>query len=99
MEKVWIRYEKRVHGHPKETYFLFDKEDSENEKSVEYYFEYEWPNKLIGGENAGYEHEWEVVDAPPIEWLERDKNYADTRAKEARVYAEFIEKELIRVKI
>jgi hypothetical protein len=98
-KKVWVRYEKRVHGHPSVTYFLFDKDKYDDEDTLEYYFENHWPSKLPGGENAGYEHECEMVDHPPIDWLERDKKYADRKAEEARVYAEFIEKELIRVKI
>ena len=94
--KVWIRYEKRVHGHPSVTYFLFDKDKYDDEDTLEYYFENHWPSKLPGGENAGYEHECEMVDHPPIDWLELDKKYADRTAEEARVYAEFIEKEILR---
>lgn len=96
--KVWVRYEKRVHGHPSETYFLFDKDKYDDKKTLEYYFENEWPNKLRGGENAGYSHECEIVDAPPVEWLERNSRYAETAAKEAIEYSKFLSKELLRVK-
>lgn len=97
-DKVWIRYEKRVHGYPKETYFLFDKEMAEDEETVDYYFENEWPRKLIGGENAGFYHEWEVVDAPPVEWLESASKRAESALTEAMEYNQFLTKELLRVK-
>lgn len=96
--KVWIKYVKRVHGYPSETYFLFDKEKAENEKTVEYYFEEEWPSKLPGGENSGYSHDWEVVDAPPIEMLESMSKRASDAVVDAIVYNEFLSKELNRVK-
>jgi len=96
--KVWIKYVKRVHGHPSETYFLFDKETAENKRSVEYYFEYEWPSKLPGGENSGYEHEWEVVDAPPVEMLEGMSKRAKDEVDYAIKYDYFLKKELERVK-
>ena len=96
--KVWVRYEKRVHGHPSETYFLFDKDKYDDKKTLEYYFENEWPDKLPGGENAGYSHECEIVDHPPIKWIERNVRYAEEKAKEACAYSEFLSKELLRIK-
>lgn len=97
MKKVWIRYEKRIHGHPKETYFLFDKEDAENEETANYYFENQWPSKLVGGENAGFYHEWEIVDHPPIDWLESAYKRANNAVVDAIVYDEFLSKEILRV--
>jgi len=96
--KVWVRYEKRVHGHPSETYFLFDKDKYDDKKTLEYYFENEWPNKLVGGENAGFYHEWEIVDHPPVEWLEKAYVRASVEILEAQKYAEFLSEEIIRTK-
>lgn len=97
-DKVWVRYEKRVHGHPRETYFLVDKEIVEDENEVEYYFEHEWPKKLIGGENAGFWHEWEIVDHPPVDWMEREAKRAEDSVKKALEYSKFMNQELLRVK-
>jgi len=96
--KVWVRYEKRVHGHPSETYFLFDKDKYDDKKTLEYYFENEWPNKLRGGENAGYSHECEIVDAPPVEWLEKAYVRTSIEILETQKYAEFLSEELLRAK-
>jgi hypothetical protein len=96
-KKVWVRYEKRVHGHPSVTYFLFDKDKYDDEDTLEYYFENHWPSKLPGGENAGYEHECEMVDHPPIDWLESAYKRANDAVADAIVYDEFLSKEILRV--
>ena len=96
MEQVWIRYEKRVHGHPSETYFTFDKKRVMDEEVVEHYFENVWPNKLPGGEHAGYEHEWKIVEHPPVKWLEKAQERAERAAVDAHEYQNFLTKELLK---
>jgi hypothetical protein len=97
-DMVWIRYEKRVHGHPSEVYFLFPKEDAEDKETAEYYFENEWHEKIIGGENAGFWHDWEIVDHPPVDWMEREAKRAEASVKKALEYSKFMNQELLRVK-
>lgn len=98
MDKIWIKYEKRVHGHPEVIYFLFEREKYDNKETLEYYFEYVWPDLLVGGENVGYEHECEVVDHPPIEWLQKEYVRTSTEIVETQEYAEFLSQEILKTK-
>jgi hypothetical protein len=97
MNKVWIKYTKKVQGHPSYHYVFFDEELVSDEDKANEQCLY-WAESTPGGQRYGFEYEWERIDHPPIEWFERQHNIAEKKAMEAQEYQSMLTKEIIKIK-
>jgi len=98
MEQVWVKYSKKTSRSPVENnhYVYLEKETIEDEDEMNALC-LEWAESIPGGERYGFQYDWEIVDSPPVDWLDRAQERAERDIISATERSKTLLKEILRV--